>query len=153
MYIVVPWGVDLVDFDVSVSGAVRSLQYTHGVTTAAEWQQQIGTAASGNFNISLYPPWSELVSDKYVMTIQTSVLLTVADPVAVMDYWDEVVDAEDFLLGYPNSTWRAVEGRAERMVVDVQISAGWMHSGYPWMAYDSVSDEMVDAPHLHADGE
>lgn len=153
MYIVLPWGADLADFDVTISGAVRSLQYNHGVTTAVEWQQQIGTAASGNFDTSLYPPWSELVAGKYVMTIQTSVLLTVTDPSAVMDYWEDVVDAEDFLLGYPSLTWRADIGRAERMVVDVQISAGWMHSGYPWMAYDSVSDEMVDVPHLYADGE
>jgi hypothetical protein len=153
VYIVLPWGADLADFDVTISGAVRSLQYNHGVTTAEEWQQQIGTAASGNFDTSLYPPWSELVAGKYVMTIQTSVLLTVTDPSAVMDYWEDVVDAEDFLLGYPSLTWRADIGRAERMVVDVQISAGWMHSGYPWMAYDSVSDEMVDVPHLYADGE
>jgi hypothetical protein len=100
VYIVLPWGADLADFDVTISGAVRSLQYNHGVTTAEEWQQQIGTAASGNFDTSLYPPWSELVAGKYVMTIQTSVLLTVTDPSAVMDYWEDVVDAEDFLLGY-----------------------------------------------------
>ena len=154
VYIVVPWGSNLDDFDVSISGAVRSLQYTHNHTSLSTWQEQIGISSTGtNVNTSLYPPWGELVSGKYVMTLQTSVLLTVTDPSSVMDYWDTVVDAEDTLLGYPDLTWRAEVGRAERMVVDVQISAGWMHSGYPWMAYDSVSDEMVDVPHLLAEGE
>ena len=153
VYVVVPWGAELADFNVTISGAVRSLQYTHNVTSPVTWQEKIGSAPSNNFDTSLYPPWGELVSDKYVMTLQTSVLLTVSDPVSVMNYWDSVVDAEDTLLGYPALEWRGDVGRAERMVVDVQISAGWMHSGYPWMAYDSVSDEMVDVQHLFDEGE
>jgi hypothetical protein len=117
VYIVVPWGADTADFEVSISGAVRALQYTHNTTSLAEWQEQIGTSTVGsNFNTSLYPPWGEVVSGKYVMSLQTSVLLTVTDPSSVMDYWDSVVDAEDTLLGYPSLTWRADVGRAERMV-------------------------------------
>jgi hypothetical protein len=72
-----------------------------------------------------------------------------------MSYWDRVMDQEDFLLGYPNvtSNWRAVKGRAERFVVDAQISAGWMHSGYPVMAYQSVSGNQINLTHLLWEGE
>lgn len=153
VYIVVPWGLNEGDIDVIISGAVKSLQYVHNVTSPDEWQQSIGTASFGNVNVSQYPPWGEFISDRYVLTLPTEVLLTVEDPFSVMNYWNQVMDAEDFLLGYPSLGWRGDRGRAERMVVDVQISAGWMHSGYPFMAYQSVSSDMVDVEHLLETGE
>ncbi len=41
---------------------------------------------------------------------------------------------------------------AERFLVDAQISAGWMHSGYPVMAYDVDSVYNVCTSTVSRDG-
>lgn len=99
-----------------------------------------------------YPPWGELVGKNYILSLPSDVLLRVSNPGAVMDYWDRVVDTEDSLLGYPpRMGWRSTVGRAERFVVDIEISAGWMHSGYPIMAYQSVSSDQVSLSYQQGD--
>jgi hypothetical protein len=153
VYLEVPWGASLGDITVTIAGAVESLVYFHKHTTLSEWIAVVNNSAV----TSTLPPWGELVSDKYVLSLPLADLLQLQNPIEIMDYWDEMIDREDWLLGYPNitgpKTWRELNGRAERFVVDVQISAGWMHSGYPVMAYLSVADEQLDIAHLLSDGE
>jgi hypothetical protein len=55
-----------------------------------------------------------------------------------MEFWTKVVEAQDDI-----SNQAAERRRPERIVADVQISAGYMHSGYPIMIPTSASDEMV----------
>ena len=43
-------------------------------------------------------------------------------------------------------------GALERFVVDRQISAGWMHSGYPVMAHLASSEEVLSLTSLQANG-
>lgn len=150
---VVPWGASLGDITVTIAGAVESLIYRHKHTTLAEWSAMVSNSAV----TATLPMWGELVSDKYVLSLPITDLIQLQNPIEIMNYWDEMIDREDWLLGYPNitgsRTWRDINGRAERFVVDVQISAGWMHSGYPVMAYLSVADEQLDITHLLSDGE
>ncbi|KAM6932887.1 TRPM8 channel-associated factor homolog [Xenentodon cancila] len=42
--------------------------------------------------------------------------------------------------------------RKERIVADVQISAGWMHSGYPVMMHSSIAAELVRPEHARTKG-
>jgi hypothetical protein len=57
----------------------------------------------------------------------------------VLAFWDEAIAAEDRL-----AAWNAEDiRRQERFVCDRQISAGYMHSGYPIMAHLDVADDNV----------
>ena len=42
--------------------------------------------------------------------------------------------------------------RIERAAFDIQISAGWMHSGYPFMAHLVSAQEAVDLEHMESKG-
>ena len=54
------------------------------------------------------------------------------------EFWKKVVEAQDEI-----SNQATERKRPERIVADVQISAGYMHSGYPIMVPTSASDEMI----------
>lgn len=73
---------------------------------------------------SLLPAWIELHGRKIVITIPTRVLyrmncLIIDD---LLEFWDKVVDTQNEL--YFNCKWTK-----ERIVCDIQISDGYMHSG------------------------
>ena len=152
LYVTVGHGAGVTNFSALISGAFETVTYWHEWMSPAEWTAHVSSLQA--LGEGGYPPWGELVGRKYILSLPSDVLLGVTDPAALMDYWDRVVDAEDFLLGYPPGPgWRSGVGRAERFVVDIEISAGWMHSGYPIMAYQSVSSDQVSLSHLQEDGE
>ncbi|MEJ5170675.1 MAG: M60 family metallopeptidase, partial [Fimbriimonadales bacterium] len=79
-----------------------------------------------------------------VVTVHASAVRSLDDPDAVCQVYDDASDAQADLAGIPRT--RRVP---ERFVVDQQISAGWMHSGYPIMAYTvGVSELSVDSKRL-----
>lgn len=121
LYIRIPAGTQLGEAEVQVTGAVEMARYVHGSSDPAQWEQQV--AASG-------APLVELESDRFVLTIPKAELASDA-PDLLMDFWNEVLDADATLAGIDPQ-----RVRAERMAGDQQISAGWMHSGYPVMTYD-----------------
>jgi hypothetical protein len=65
-----------------------------------------------------------------------------------MTWWDRVADGAADLFQIPRD-----RPRAERYVADVQISAGYMHSGYPIMTHLDAAPRMVDLPTLRTKGE
>ena len=64
------------------------------------------------------------------MTVPSREIRDLSNPTDLMDWWDIALEMEHELYGY--LPWP----RVERAVFDAQISAGWMHSGYPFMAHD-----------------
>lgn len=64
-----------------------------------------------------------------------------------MDLWRKVVSVKDALAGSTSE-----RRRPERIVLDTQISVGWMHSGYPIIAHLRDAPISVDAEKLRADG-
>ena len=60
-----------------------------------------------------------------------------------MTFWDEVMDACADLAGWPRK-----RQRPERYVADCQISAGYMHSGYPIMTHLDIAEVLVDRDKL-----
>ncbi|MCB9793780.1 MAG: hypothetical protein H6741_13760 [Alphaproteobacteria bacterium] len=138
VYVRVPAGVSLGDIEVQVSGGVEAPRYVHGQTSAEDWAAQQALSA----------PWGELESDRIVLTLPTELLAELEDPEALMDFWVEVLDAQ--------ATLAAIDPdrvRPERIVVDRQISAGWMHSGYPIMAHLESGAAFVDLSTLRAQGD
>lgn len=124
---------------VTIAGGVAAPLFVAGQTTPEQWKQQLGSTGA---------PWGELQSDKVVLTVQTKHLSTVADPAALLAYWGKVIDTEAELAGWPRQP-----APPERIVVDRDISAGWMHSAYPIMAHLASEKALLDLPTLQAKGD
>lgn len=121
VYIDVPRASDAGNVAFVISGAVAAPHYVHGETSTNDWKQAIrGNPA----------PWGELETKKVIVTLPSSVLRELDDPAALMAVWDRVLDLEAELAGIPSD-----RPRPERIVTDEQISAGYMHSGYPIMTF------------------
>ncbi|MEC8378954.1 MAG: M60 family metallopeptidase [Myxococcota bacterium] len=122
VYIWVPSGSELGLVDVEMNGGVFAPIYRHGETTTEVWrtEQQNNPA-----------PFGELLTDGLRLTLPSEHLRSLNDPQALMDFYDAVVSANSALEGRLPSERR----RSEWVVFDRQISAGWMHSGYPVMAH------------------
>lgn len=106
--------------ELQVEGAVRSARFVLGRDTNETWKGKKGLAA----------PWAEFESGKVILTVPSAVARKVEDPEGLMRWWDRVLDAHADLAARPRE-----RARAERMVADQQISAGYMHSGYPIMTH------------------
>lgn len=83
-------------------------------------------------------PWAELACDKLILACPTEVARTIQNPTQLMEFWKKVVEAQDDICNQGSE-----RQRPERIVADVQISAGYMHSGYPIMVPTSAAAEMV----------
>ncbi|CEM04376.1 unnamed protein product [Vitrella brassicaformis CCMP3155] len=79
-------------------------------------------------------PWGELEGRRVVISLPRSTLEKVEDPREVVEFWDSVVEAQLVL----SCRW-PYPSRKERIVPDVQITCGYMHSGYPIMCHMDVA--------------
>ncbi|HJN17604.1 MAG TPA: M60 family metallopeptidase [Armatimonadota bacterium] len=130
VYIDVPKDCELGDVDVTIAGAVRAPLFVYGETILSEWRD----------GIREYPgPWTELETDSIILTVPSHEIRELDNPEALMAFWDHALDLQADLAG-----WSRDRERPERIVADVQISAGYMHSGYPIMTW-------LDAPALAVD--
>jgi hypothetical protein len=91
-------------------------------------------------------PWAEFQGKHLIITVPANVARTLDNPDEILAFWDQVVEVQDGFIGYTKRT------SPERFVYDRQISVGWMHSGYPLMAFDKVAQEMFDMKLLHKKG-
>lgn len=133
LFIETPKASDGAKVKIEFTGAVRAPHYVHGKTTLAEWKLIRSTPA----------PWGELETKKIVLTLPASVLRDLEDPVALMTVWDETLDLVADLAAIPKD-----RPRPERIVCDEQISAGYMHSGYPIMTWLDMPRRLVSEAHM-----
>ena len=117
-----------------LSNIVEAPLFIAGKTSLEDWRSRIRTAPA---------PWAEIASGKIIVTVPASHIRTLDDPEALMRVWDQVADAAADLATRPRD-----RARPERYVADVQISAGYMHSGYPIMTHLDAADDMVSAAAL-----
>lgn len=139
LYIRIAPGSALGPITVSARNVIPMPRWVQGSTTATQWQESLRTTAS---------PWAEVGTDKLVLHVPTSAVRAVSDPTALMAWWDRVLDSHADLASIPR-----VRVRAERAVVDREISAGYMHSGYPIMAHLESAAAFVNLPALMTSGE
>jgi hypothetical protein len=130
VYIEAPYDLKIGEITVTIDGAVRAPYYVLGKTNSEEWRQTIR---------NLSAPWGELAGRKLILTLPSKVLRTVDDPEDLMKFWDSVMDRYAELLGRDPQ-----RRRLERFVPDVQISAGYMHAGYPLMTMLDITTTIVD---------
>lgn len=140
IYVVVPRGIEsagLGKIEVEISGATRAPRFIRGETSLEEWKK-----------IREYPaPWAELQGTNVVVTLPSSVVRELDNPQELMTVWDQALD----LIAEFSSTPTRRE-RPERICCDRQISAGYMHSGYPVMTWMDVQNDLADAAKLKTQG-
>lgn len=120
----------------TIEGCVPSPLFVLGKTPVSDWAKTLAESEA---------PWAELATSKVILTVPTAELRTaapegqpLADPTALMQFWDQVLDHAADLAAIPRE-----RRRPERYVADVQISAGYMHSGYPIMTHLDAASHMV----------
>jgi hypothetical protein len=116
-------------FTASIKGGIAAPLFVLGQDDDAKWNAEIKNRPA---------PWAELACDGVIVSVPTEVARTVNNPTQLMEFWKKVVEAQDDV-----SNQTAERKRPERMVADVQISAGFMHSGYPIMIHTPEALEMV----------
>jgi len=138
VYVEVPKGCDLGKIEVEIRNVVEAPHYVLGRTDLAAWRETIR---------NLPAPWAELETSKVILTVPSEVVRKLEDPEDLMKFWDTVMDCCAELVGKPLD-----RSHPQRYVSDVQISAGYMHSGYPIMTWLDAAPVMVDKTRLKGDG-
>lgn len=119
---------------VEIAGAVEAPLFVLGESNENEWAARVR---------DLPGPWAELASDRVILTIPSDVARRIERPAAILEHWVKVLDAAADLAGIPRR-----RPSPERYVADVQISAGYMHSGYPIMTHLDAAAFMTDTKGL-----
>ncbi|MDQ7780867.1 MAG: M60 family metallopeptidase [Planctomycetota bacterium] len=122
--------------EIEISGAIEAPYFIFGTTTARQWKDARNAPA----------PWAELATEKVIITVPSSLVRKLDGPEDLMKEWDKGLDAVVELVGIPKK-----RARPERYVADVQIGAGWMHSGYPIMTHLESAKAMVTKSEMQSD--
>jgi len=140
VYIEVPHNCKLGTLSVQVGNAIAAPYYVLGKTDVKEWRETIRNQPA---------PWAELECPGIILTVPSKVVRTLDDPEELMKFWSKVIQAEDEL-----AAWKPEDRkRPERMVCDQDISAGYMHSGYPIMTFLDVIETNVNVKKITTVGE
>ncbi|KAG6926358.1 TRPM8 channel-associated factor 2-like [Chelydra serpentina] len=138
IYILVPGGSQLGKVPITVEGAVKVPYFRLGETCKCQWLA----------GIRHYPaPWAELATENIILTVPADSIRHIENPEPLLTLWDQIMLAIAELAAAP-----AKFPRPERIVTDVQISAGWMHAGYPIMGHLDSVKEMVNVENMRATG-
>jgi hypothetical protein len=119
---------------VTIAHAVPAPFFVLGKTSPQQWRDAIRSAPA---------PWGELATDKLILTVRADALRGLDDPTPVCVHWNKVMDATATL-----AAWPLERKSPERIVPDADISAGYMHSGYPIMTGLDIVPVMVDVGRL-----
>ena len=134
IYVTVRWGASLGPIEVTVDGAVDAPLFVPG-ESGDDW------AASTSV------PWVEFDAGELVVSLPTAGAQGMDDADGLSVFWADVLAAAGQLSGFD-----APRERPERIVLDRQISAGWMHSGYPIMGHLESTTEMTTLADLTSTG-
>ncbi|XP_078512420.1 TRPM8 channel-associated factor homolog [Lissotriton helveticus] len=137
IYILVPSGCQLGFVQVTIQGAVHAPFYKHGETTESAWLDTVRHYSA---------PWAEFATENIILTVPAENACLVKNPGALMSTWDRIMAPIAELAAIPSFL------RPERIVADVQISAGWMHSGYPIMCHLQSVKDLIDLEHIKSVG-
>ncbi|XP_036005505.1 TRPM8 channel-associated factor homolog [Fundulus heteroclitus] len=127
IYLMAPCDVKVDDEEVVVQKAVSAPYYKSGVTKPADWSSLRKAPA----------PWAEMEFDNIILTVPSHIIRELERPQEVEKLWNGIMGGVADLAVIPR-----IFIRKERIVADVQISAGWMHSGYPIMMHSSIGAEL-----------
>lgn len=126
------------ELHVEIAGAVEAPFFKLGETDPIEWRERLRASPA---------PWAEVQSASMIVTTPSENVRALDDPTALARGWDAVLLAAAELTRRPNPGERP---RPERFVADEQISAGYMHSGYPLMCHLDQAANLVSEAALRA---
>ncbi|MEQ2250100.1 hypothetical protein ILYODFUR_036329 [Ilyodon furcidens] len=129
IYLLAPRDVKVEEEEVVVQEAVTAPFYKSGVTKAADWSSLRQAPA----------PWAEMEFDNIILTVPSHIIRELQSPLEVEKLWNGIMKGVADLAVIPQKFIRK-----ERIVADVQISAGWMHAGYPVMMHSSIGAELFN---------
>ncbi len=138
IYVNIEAGSTLGIFDVLISNVIEAPTYFYDSTDMSEWLLNQRNAPA---------PWAEIGSQLFILTVPSNEIRNLTNPDELMQWWDQALEMEHSLYGF--NPWP----RVERAVFDAQISAGWMHSGYPFMAHDLSVPDVLDLSHMSENGD
>jgi hypothetical protein len=113
---------------VTIEGSAKAPVYFLGKTSEQEWKGLREAPA----------PWAEIVGHQSAICIPSEVVRTLGKPELIAKYFDEMVFEAEKFFGVPLGTTE------HRFQADRQISAGYMHAGYPIMTWLDVQEKFVD---------
>lgn len=119
-------------FEVKIVGAVESPYFVLGSTSDKSWVEQLKSTGA---------PWAELNSGRVILTIPTEIAKQVLNPTLLMNTWNTIIATEEELAGLsPSEVFPHQSPKVPwRVVVDAQLSYGFMYAGYPIMAHSADS--------------
>lgn len=139
IYVIAPQNAASKRLNVEIGNAVEAPYFVLGQTKLADWRKTLQHRPA---------PWAELECDRVILSVPSTLVRELDDPEALMTHWRAVLDACADLRGIPHE-----RKRPERFVFDRQISAGFLHSGYPIMGHlEPTAPEIVDLRHLQSKG-
>jgi hypothetical protein len=119
------------------SNAVAAPTFVLGKDNAESWKKSLAQAPA---------PWVTLVAKNAILHVRRFEVAQLENPQALLEWWDKALGLEDDLVALHRLA-------PERVVPDIQISAGFMHSGYPFMCWVKPSEhEIVDLAKLTKEG-
>lgn len=122
----------------TIDGVIEAPMFVLGRDTNTRWQRQLRERPA---------PYAELVGEKVILSVPAEWVRSIDDMAGLLRFWDRVVDRHDALGGMAH-----LRTSPERINVDVQISAGLYHAGYPMQGAQGQSRNLVDLPTLAAHG-
>lgn len=134
IYLEVPQHTAVGSFTAIVSGGVQAACFVLGKTTPEQWEQARRNALA---------PWGEVASNKLILTAPLAELKKLDNPDELMNFWNKIMDAQADLAGWP-----PVPASPERIVFDQEISAGYLHSGYPIMGPLSLAGPSLSTAYM-----
>lgn len=105
---------------VRIANAIEAPHFVLGKTKRRDWITKIKNHPA---------PWAELEGKNLIITLQSEKIRELENPDDVIRFWDQAQENNRRL-----ANWKEGENRPMRIVFDKQISAGYMHSGYPVMS-------------------
>ncbi|KAL0972776.1 hypothetical protein UPYG_G00194610 [Umbra pygmaea] len=129
LYLIAPPNTQVDGLEIIIEQVVLVPYFKSGVTTPAEWEN-LRNAPS---------PWAEFEFENIIITLSSDLVRGVDRPHLVAEVWDDIMRGIADLAAIP-----AKFPRKERFVVDVQISHGYMHAGYPIMMQPDEAWKLLD---------
>lgn len=123
LYIKIPDGSNFGDFTITIDGAVKSPHFSTKVgreTNLADWQNELANA---------HVIWTDVESDKFMMTMPIDEMASITDPTELLSTWDDIMDGYRYVGGRPYT-----RARAEYYLVDSRLPGNQFGTGYPQVA-------------------
>ncbi|XP_051718462.1 TRPM8 channel-associated factor homolog [Ctenopharyngodon idella] len=138
IYLIAPPQSKVDGVEIVVQVSVQAPYFKSGETSVADWVSRIRSAPA---------PWAELEFENIIITLESQFIRNLDRPDEVAKLWDAIMRSIADLAAKP-----AKFPRKERFVADVQISSGFMHSGYPIMMHSKSAPELINMEEAYKSG-